>query len=152
MPNDICLQCLQNPKGKNHTFCSGQCSSLASAEAPNLIKIPTDHVMFENVVSRFKSGWKGQPLPSISGIYLITWERLARLRFEDYRSEVEMRGKFKLKGLSPGDEKKRFRGVARYCTLGEAGNTTLCYHPDCKLCESIRDGFGPYLDLKRATG
>lgn len=46
----------------------------------------------------------------------------------------------------------KFRGVHRYCTLGEVGNTTLCNHPDCGLCQSISEGFGPQLRLKQVGG
>lgn len=72
--------------------------------------------------------------------------------FSFSRSGVESSGNFMSKGLRPCNEKKRFHGADRYCTLGEAGNTTFCGRHNCKLCESITTGFGPYLEMKRRTG
>lgn len=48
MPNDICLQCKQKPKRQDYTFCSPQCSKKAADNAPNLLNIPHDHVMFHD--------------------------------------------------------------------------------------------------------
>ena len=65
------------------------------------------------------------------------------------RVEVENRGQFIAQGKGPGDEQLQFRGVSRTCTLGENGQTAFCGDGGCKLCESITQGFVPYLLYKR---
>ncbi|KAM0418653.1 hypothetical protein ACHAPT_012456 [Fusarium lateritium] len=55
-------------------------------------------------------------------------------------------------GKYAGNERKRFRGAERACNIGEDGNVTMCYSSECKLCETLREGFRPYLDLKRRPG
>ncbi|OJA17743.1 hypothetical protein AZE42_09559 [Rhizopogon vesiculosus] len=47
-PNDICLQCMKYPKRKDFTFCSKDCSTAAARAAPKLIKIPSNHVMYQS--------------------------------------------------------------------------------------------------------
>ncbi|KAK7426099.1 hypothetical protein QQZ08_007409 [Neonectria magnoliae] len=151
MSNDICLQCHQRPKKPDHTFCSTACNTAAANKSPGLIEIPKDHVMYLNAARAFHNGIQGNS-PPIKKIYLVTWTKQSRDEFEAYRNKVEKRGNFVAAGKYPGNEQKRLRGAERACTIGENGNTTMCYSTSCKLCETLRCGFRPYLDLKRTTG
>ncbi|KAK7403075.1 hypothetical protein QQX98_011186 [Neonectria punicea] len=151
MSNDICLQCRQRPKKPDHTFCSTACNTAAANNSPGLIEIPKDHVMYLNAAHAFHDGIQGNS-PPIKTIYLVTWTKQSRDEFEAYRNKVEQRGNFVAVGKYPGNERKRLRGAERACTIGENGNTTMCYSTNCKLCETLRCGFRPYLDLKRTTG
>jgi hypothetical protein len=43
-------------------------------------------------------------------------------------------------GKYAGNERKRFRGAERACTIGENGNVTMCYNGDCKFVRrSVKD-------------
>ncbi|RMJ09583.1 hypothetical protein BHE90_005952 [Fusarium euwallaceae] len=149
--SNVCLQCRTYPKSPTHTFCCKECARNAANNAPSLIKIPSDHIMYLNAASAFYEGWKRTP-PPIRTIYLVTWTKESRDEFEAYRDQIENHGNFIAMGKYAGNERKRFRGAERACTIGENGNVTMCYNGDCKLCEALREGFRPYLDLKRRTG
>ncbi|WEW61561.1 hypothetical protein PRK78_007052 [Emydomyces testavorans] len=149
MSNDICLYCKQRPKAKYYTFCSTHCSNKVTDEAPHLIRVPPNHVLFKSVLSQFLKGWHHGSHPIIRSITLITWDRRAKKRFDDYRFGIEKRERYVFKGKAPGNEVDRFRGLDRYCTIGEAGNRKLCNHPSCRVCEAISEGFGPHLRSKR---
>ncbi|KAL6362441.1 hypothetical protein LRP88_03723 [Fusarium phalaenopsidis] len=88
--------------------------------------------MYLNAASAFYEGWNGTP-PPIRTIYLVTWTRESRNEFEAYRDQVESRGNFIAMGKYAGNERKRFRGAERACTIGEDGNVTMCYNGDCKV-------------------
>ncbi|EEU41367.1 uncharacterized protein NECHADRAFT_83366 [Fusarium vanettenii 77-13-4] len=149
--SDVCLQCGYYAKDPAHTFCDKHCARDAANNAPSLIKIPRDHVMYNNAASAFYGGWNGTP-PPIRTIYLVTWTQESRNEFEAYRDKIESDEDFIAMGKYAGNERKRFRGAERACTIGENGNVTMCYNGDCKLCETLREGFRSYLDLKRSTG
>lgn len=65
------------------------------------------------------------------------------------RDTVEARGQFRLRGLSSGNEQKRFRSTFRACNLGEGGNIHPCHNEDCWMCQTILYGFEPHLQRKR---
>lgn len=103
--DSICLMCKQRVKRKNYQFCSPRCTSMAAQRAPELIPVPKGHVMYNdgtslrkiycmilshfyhNAVKRsFVENWKtGEPKPTITAIYLITWTVSMRESFEAYR-------------------------------------------------------------------
>lgn len=49
--DNICLWCRKKPKRDGHTFCSSACSRGAASNAPELIVIPRNHVMFNNGIA-----------------------------------------------------------------------------------------------------
>ncbi|KAI1938690.1 hypothetical protein LOZ58_004425 [Ophidiomyces ophidiicola] len=119
---------------------------------PELTKVSKDDDLYHDVAWRFLDGWNALKLPSVLSIYQLTGNLLAINRYNKYRLSLEREGEFRFQGLSLANEKLLFRGVPRYCPLGEPGVTTPCAHPDCKLCEAICEGFGPDLELKQTTG
>lgn len=105
--NDICLQCKQRSKRKDYQFCSKRCTSIAAKRAPQLLRVPRGHVMYNDgwsavyinsavalmysmhatVKKQFAQGWKDpwRPKPTIARIFLITWSSRLRSEFDGYR-------------------------------------------------------------------
>ncbi|KAH6669028.1 hypothetical protein B0J14DRAFT_658040 [Halenospora varia] len=152
MLSTLCVQCFQAPKDPDHRFCSEWCTLAAANEAPNLLPIPPDNILYHSVETQFRDGWTEGIAPRVKGIYMVTWTQQSQADFYQYRAWVESHGQFKLQGMFAGNERKFFRGTTRACTIGENGNKMMCNIPSCKVCEALRCGFGPYLQLKQATG
>lgn len=107
MTNDICLRCKQRSKRKGHQFCSERCTRIAAKKAPQLLRVPKGHVMYNDGRSRFEAGfrpfeltncvntvkkafgknWRNKKVrrPTICRIYLITWTHKMRAEFDKYR-------------------------------------------------------------------
>ncbi|KAK0467741.1 uncharacterized protein EV420DRAFT_425964 [Desarmillaria tabescens] len=149
MANKICLVCKKRPKRDKYQFCSKRCTDTAANRAPQLLRVPKDHVMYKDVATSFGQNWNWQrgPRPSIARIYLITWSPSLRKSFDDYRENIART----MKGNKEPKEVKRFRCEARKCRLGDPGelNNKLCGTPDCWLCRAIETGFRTTLDNKR---
>ncbi|KAI0341111.1 hypothetical protein BDW22DRAFT_1333278 [Trametopsis cervina] len=107
MANEICLQCKQRVKRKDHQFCSKRCTEMAAKKAPQLLRVPKGHVMYNDVKKHFKRGWKNPSarLPTVTRIYLITWSVKMRSSFEQYRYKLC----------------KKPEGVCRLCTAIRTG-------------------------------
>ncbi|KJZ72236.1 hypothetical protein HIM_08378 [Hirsutella minnesotensis 3608] len=147
-----CLWCMQKPMRDNHTFCSPDCSVAAASAAPGLIKVPEKHKTYRNVSELFFDGWGSKTKsPKIHAIWLVTWPKASREAFDTYRDEVELAQSCKSHGMSAGNERKLFRGMERACKIGEGSIRQPCTTSNCKLCEALRLGFGPYLLLKRTA-
>ncbi|KAI0803132.1 hypothetical protein BC629DRAFT_1591222 [Irpex lacteus] len=147
--NDICLQCRQRSKRKDYQFCSKRCTTIAAKRAPQLLRVPKGHVMYNDVKKQFAKGWKEPwvPKPTIARIFLITWSARLRSEFDGYRAKVAKKRKMSQKRA----EVKRFRAEARACRLGDSGKGKLCNLPkgSCRLCTAIRTGFKYSLEYKR---
>ena len=110
MSNNLCLVCNRRPKREDHQFCSDKCTKkMALKREPQLLRVPKDHVMYDNgeclhasiqqsmqfpinadelvVKKKFKNNWtdKKENLPIIAKMYLITWPKDMRASFEEYR-------------------------------------------------------------------
>lgn len=48
MANDICIRCNQRSKRKGFQFCSDRCTQIAAKNAPQLLRVPKGHVMYED--------------------------------------------------------------------------------------------------------
>jgi hypothetical protein len=104
--SDICLRCKKRPKRKDYQFCSQECTKIAAKHAPQLIRIPKGHAMYNNgeciyaservsrnwnifwtvVKKSFKDSWQGGVnLPTVASISLITWTPEMREAFDKYR-------------------------------------------------------------------
>lgn len=44
----VCLRCWKKKKRKNYQFCSKRCTQLAAKNAPQLLRVPKDHVMYKD--------------------------------------------------------------------------------------------------------
>ncbi|KAK0467739.1 uncharacterized protein EV420DRAFT_425918 [Desarmillaria tabescens] len=146
--SDICLQCKQQSKRKGYQFCSTKCTDAAAKNAPHLIRVPKDHVMYKDVANSFKDTWdhNAGSCPVIDRIYLITWTPGMRSSFDNYRESVAK----KLKGRKKPKEVKRFRAESRTCLLGDPGQSaSLCNDWNCHLCRAIETGFASTLQYKR---
>ncbi|CAE6348466.1 unnamed protein product, partial [Rhizoctonia solani] len=158
MTTSECPQCRQSQKRPESTFCSMQCRGRAMNQDPSIIYLPAQHVLYADVADKFMREWKPNkgPRPQIRSIYLVTWKKSLCEAFWSYKRGIESQGSFhgrpNKRGIpmSAGNEKKLFCGAQRACRLGEdSNNMRPCTNSMCKLCETLRLGFKPYLDLKR---
>lgn len=147
-PNDICLVCRRRPKRTDYQFCSNRCTGIATRKAPQLMRVPKEHVFYKNIKTMFAKNWhdKKKNLPTIAKIYLITWTASQRSSFEKYRERVA-----KLRKIPKGKAKeiKSFRSERRACRLGDRVPCTTCKNSGCRLCLAIRSAFKSSLDYKR---
>lgn len=111
-PNQICLQCGMQDKDKDHQFCSSFCADVAASRAPELLPVPSNHVMYQNgvfllsdirhhmslitgmniVKEQYLKQWEaGSKSPKIKAIFLITWDPVMRATFEQYRFVTDPR-------------------------------------------------------------
>ncbi|PBK98837.1 hypothetical protein ARMGADRAFT_960474 [Armillaria gallica] len=143
-----CLVCRKRPKRKAYQFCSKRCTNIAAKKAPQLLRVPKNHVMYKDVAKSFRNTWNSNiRRPAIARMYLITWKKTLRSSFDNYRANIAK----KLKGGKKPREVKRFRSEARMCRLGDPGKSTkLCKRQQCHLCRAIATGFKSTLNYKRS--
>ncbi len=58
-----------------------------------------------------------------------------------YSSLIESQRNFTAMGQIAGNERRRWHGTPRECTLGDGANVKLCISPTCSLCGIIRSSF-----------
>lgn len=150
--NNICLQCNASPQQPELNFCSEQCLKTA----PRLLNVPTNHAMYLDAENLFTANWQDEyNAPTLEAVYQVQGARKIRTAYKKYRAEVESSRPFlgrrnKLgHPMLEGNEKILFRGISRSCNIGENGKTETCDNSDCKLCETLESGFGPYLEKRR---
>ena len=56
-------------------------------------------------------------------------------------ADVEARGNFAARGMTAGNEQRRWHGTKRKCTLGDMGQAKLCGDTTCCLCNIIKTSF-----------
>ncbi|KAK0496335.1 hypothetical protein EDD18DRAFT_1165904 [Armillaria luteobubalina] len=134
----MCLVCRKCPKRMTTQFCSKGCTNIAARKAPQLFRVPSNHVMYKDVAKSFSTTWNSNTrCPAIARMYLITWTKRLRSSFDKYCQHV-------------GKEVKRFRSEARMCHLGNLGKPMrLCKRKQCHLCHAIATGFRSTLNYKR---
>jgi len=94
------------------------------------------------VQGQFTQKWKhAGATPTVDDVLAVFPSHKARSDYLTYREQLETSGGFKAKGMSAGNERRRFHGTARECTLGLSGNATLCALPGCNVCSIIRTHF-----------
>ena len=54
---------------------------------------------------------------------------------------MEARGNFAARGLTAGNQLRRWHGTNRNCNIGDNGRTTICYSSRCSLCCIIKSSF-----------
>ncbi|GJJ10242.1 hypothetical protein Clacol_004468 [Clathrus columnatus] len=140
----MCLQCRNRPKNTSMRtdFCSKTCGQNALSQAPVLFQLASGDENYQNVSQQFTSKWiKSTGHPKIHYIYKIYNPKARTVAYEKYRASVEQRGNFKSRGLTEGNEHRRFHGTTRACNLGDNGKTALCQIQNCALCSIIRNSF-----------
>lgn len=112
-----------------------------------LQRLSTTDEDYEDVKDQFVQKWlHDSPVPRITAIYRIRLPRVHTREYTLYREYVEMKGQFTSRGLTKGNERRRFHGTRRNCTVGDHGSTTLCASKRCSLCCIMKYGF----DLDKA--
>ncbi|KAG8822409.1 hypothetical protein FRC19_006043 [Serendipita sp. 401] len=136
-----CIICKTSPYDATiaSLFCGVTCIKRSEAMAPGIIEISQSHPKFADISNQFQKKWllttRCKP---IKHIYLILISSTSKATYNEYRLKVEEEGRFLSRGRSEGNERRRFQSTTRQCTLGDAGNTQLCSHQTCELCEMIR--------------
>ncbi|KAK0446213.1 ADP-ribosylation [Armillaria borealis] len=133
-----CLRC--------HKFCGQVCEDAVGRNAPTIIDVPHDHSMFKNVQHQFQLGWRHSTrCPTVRKIYKIILRSDISQKYQQYRDDVEKAGNFKADpNLTAGNEKRRWHGTRKDCSLGDPNSTqgtALCNAPSCSLCNIIRESF-----------
>ena len=70
-----------------------------------------------------------------------TTESVTQAVVDPARDSVEARGGFAARGLTAGNERRRWHGTNRNCNIGDNGQTSFCYSPQCSLCCILRTSF-----------
>ena len=78
-------------------------------------------------------------------------ESAFRTAVDPTRNAVEAQGNFTARGLTAGNQMRRWHGTNRNCNIGDNGRTSLCYSPQCSLCCIIKSSFD-MAHLKKKTG
>jgi len=145
-PSTACLMCKKAPRQGQRHFCSKNCADAAERQGPLLLDVPVGHVTHKSVEDQLHTSWKhtNRPSPKIKKIYKIVEPSSLRANYDAYKAAVEQRGNFKARGMSPGNERRRWHGARRGCNIGESGQTQLCSGQNCPVCSIIRTSF----DLK----
>ncbi|EGO20697.1 hypothetical protein SERLADRAFT_417846 [Serpula lacrymans var. lacrymans S7.9] len=138
-----CLMCKKAPKQGQRNFCSKYCADSAESQAPLLLDVPSSHVTYKSVANQLHTSWKhtNRPSPRIKKIYKIVESHTLRAKYEAYKTKVEGKGHFEAKGMSPGNECRRWHGAHRGCKIGESGQTQLCSGQGCPICSIIRTSY-----------
>lgn len=139
--NECLMQCGRAVFGKHH-FCSKSCATKAEKKSPTIIEVPKGHSVFDSVVDQFETSWRsGTPCPTVERVYRVVISGNLVHKYKAYRTKVEGKGDFASKGESPGNERRRWHGTKRACTLGDNGQTSLCTSSGCSLCAIIRTSY-----------
>ncbi|KAL6299580.1 ADP-ribosylation, partial [Sparassis latifolia] len=90
------------------------------------------------VDTQFKNAWKHSiTVPTVVKVWRIYGSKAINDRFLKYRQDVERRT-----GLTEGNNRRRWHGTIRACTLGDNDNLRdLCTSQSCSLCQIIRSSF-----------
>ncbi|XP_076900653.1 uncharacterized protein LOC143554866 [Bidens hawaiensis] len=108
----------------------------------------------------FQTGWPGPGSGSGTGsdpnVYRVTKiHNCPKIltRFEEYREQVKStaarHGGFRRRDercVADGNELLRFYCATFLCDLGQDGNSSVCNHQYCSVCEIIRVGFSAKMD------
>ncbi|PBK75917.1 ADP-ribosylation [Armillaria solidipes] len=145
-PKTDCLRCHKVPKLSDSPFCGQVCEDAVGRNAPTIIDVPHDHSMFKNVQHQFQLGWRHSTrCPTVRKIYKIILRSDISQKYQQYRDDVEKAGNFKADpNLTAGNEKRRWHGTRKDCSLGDPNSTqgtALCNAPSCSLCNIIRESF-----------
>jgi len=138
----FCLFCRKALIQVSH-FCSKTCAALAREQAPCLLFVPPSHDTFKDVRRQFKKSWRhtDKKCPHVRAVYKIICSKESNDDYESYRSLSESQRNFATLGQTAGNERRRWHGTARDCTLGNSGNLKLCISQTCSLCGIIRSSF-----------
>ncbi|CCM05888.1 uncharacterized protein FIBRA_08126 [Fibroporia radiculosa] len=123
-----CLHCRCRPKLGKYHFCGRTCKELAMETAPKIVEIPKGHVTWRMVETKFNMSWKQGTRPAIKHVYKIIESTGFLQPYDAYRKRI-------------GNETFRYHGTTRQCTLGNAGQTTLCSQTNCAVCNIMKTSF-----------
>ncbi|KAF5314278.1 hypothetical protein D9619_011841 [Psilocybe cf. subviscida] len=126
-----CLLCKARPKLNRYHLCGRSCKQIATKSTPLILEAPAGHITYEQVEKKFLSAWKypGTAIPTIKKIYKIIENKSFLQPYDAYKKAHGNKEVF------------RYHGTSKKCSLGAAGNTTLCNIAGCALCSILRTSF-----------
>jgi len=136
-----CLECGWAARRSYEDFCGDKCRNVAHSRSPALIHIPKSDKLFRNIADQFQNTWTHPgTVPEVYRVYRIICGA-SEPAYLLYRAKVEQKGNFVNQGMFPGNERRRWHGTVRKCTLGDDGTGSLCYDSECHMCIIIRNSF-----------
>jgi len=143
-----CISCRRADKFGRSDYCRA-CETNGQ---PSLVPVPEDNETYRSVADQFRVTWRHpRSCPTIRGIYAIVCTQRTTNRYNAYRDAVEARNKFAAKGFTPGNQRRRWHGTDRNCTIGDYGRTSFCNSSDCSLCRIIGGSFDIAHSKKKHT-
>jgi len=140
-----CIFCREAPTDGVSVFCIS-CHNKALRMAPMIVEVPQDHRKYESVASQFRKKWmQNVKCPEVRAIYKIVGTAASLTKYEQYLNQVEAKHNFASQNKSRGNERRRWHGTTRKCTIGDKGVTTFCSDSSCALCCIMKTSF----DLSR---
>ncbi|KAG8990019.1 hypothetical protein FRB90_001968 [Tulasnella sp. 427] len=139
-----CLLCETFPKMNRSYFCSASCSNKSLDNAPVLLSVPDGHQALKTVTDQWNKEWKHTPNPpQIRFMWLIVQNRALHNAFEARLQAIDASYKFKAEGMFPANERRRWHGTKRECTVGDPGTTPtgFCQSPTCSMCIVMQRSF-----------
>jgi hypothetical protein len=109
-----------------------------------LLHIPKGHDSFNDVVNQLKKSWRhtNKAVPTVHYVYKIVGTKKSITAYDTYRAQVEARGHFSSRGMSEGNERRRWHGTTRTCNLGDnPANLAFCGSTTCSLCSILQTSF-----------
>ncbi|RHZ61647.1 hypothetical protein Glove_346g137 [Diversispora epigaea] len=111
----------------------------------NLIKIPKKTQLFKEIEKRFLNDWVKPNANDvrIEAIFNIYLNPTIVENYKAYRLQVELKGNFKGKGLSEGNEKILYHGTDHICQIisDKSHQNNLCKTDECCGCGILMNGF-----------
>ncbi|KAG8941160.1 hypothetical protein FRC04_004684 [Tulasnella sp. 424] len=139
-----CLLCETFPKMNKSYFCSASCSNKSLDNAPVLLSVPAGHQALTTVTDQWTKEWKhtANP-PQIRFMWLIVQNRSLHNAFEAKLQAIDASYNFKAEGMFPANERRRWHGTKRECTVGDPGTTPtgFCKSPTCSMCIVMQRSF-----------
>ncbi|KIO21983.1 hypothetical protein M407DRAFT_54976, partial [Tulasnella calospora MUT 4182] len=92
---------------------------------------------FYSVCNQFYASWRhmNKRRPNVVHVYKITLGQEVMSSYRTYQNWVEASGDFSARGMSPGNECRRWHGTTRLCNLGDDPSTmSCCKQYNCPLC------------------
>ncbi|KAF9783095.1 hypothetical protein BJ322DRAFT_1008547 [Thelephora terrestris] len=146
-----CIACRRAEKFGASKFCDS-CEKLTKVLAPMIVPVPLDHGIYTDIANQFLKSWQHPTTcPKVQAIYKIVTREDVLEKYNAYRHAVEARSGFASRGMTFGNQLRRWHGTDRHCKIGDNGKTDLCGSVHCSLCRIIKTSFD-MSQAKKKTG
>ncbi|KAG8992866.1 hypothetical protein FRB94_011256 [Tulasnella sp. JGI-2019a] len=139
-----CILCGTYPQADESYFCGSTCAESATMAAPIILRMHEGDPAFGDISGQFYDTWdhEDKAKPTVQRIYKVIQTEELDERYESYRDQVELDGRFSRRGMASGNERMQWHGTRRVCDVGDdPRRIRLCYSTDCGVCGIIRHSF-----------